>query len=250
MQQRSKLAMISGSSRGIGAGIAFKLAQMGWDIFVTGRSKQDVDLACEKIQASGVKAFSFVGDLTVEQEVNRLSGQIHALERPLDLLVANVGSGRSSVDLQLSAAETRRLFEVNFFSAITLCEKLIPFMVQGNIIFISSIAGCESIGAPIGYSAAKAALLAYSKGLAEHLAARRIRVNSISPGNVLFEGSVWADKIKANPASIDAYLKAKVPLNQFASTEDIAGGVEFILSNQFYTGQNLIIDGGQVRGFI
>ena len=123
-------------------------------------------------------------------------------------------------------------------------------MEKGNIIFISSIAGCESIQAPLGYSAAKAALLSASKTLSNLLASKNIRVNSISPGNILFEGGSWDENLKNFSSHTMKYIQENVPLNRFGRVEEIAQAIEFIIDNEFFTGQNLIIDGGQVKGFI
>lgn len=249
MNQASHLAVVTGSSRGIGRSISESLLNKGWDCYLTGRTLADVEAACNELKKYDGKPLSFVGDLLNSTGVDQLAKEIRDYQRPLELLVANIGDGSSSSDLQTSSSEIRRLFEINFFSAVMVCERLIPLMSKGNIIFISSIAGCEAIGAPLGYSAAKSALLAYSKGLSNLLAPRGIRVNAISPGNVMIKGGVWDRKVYKDSAGTNQYIRDSVPLNRFAAPEEIAEGVQFILQNAFYTGQNLIIDGGQTHGF-
>jgi 3-oxoacyl-[acyl-carrier protein] reductase len=129
--------------------------------------------------------------------------------------------------------------------AIDLLKK-----THGNIIFISSIAGCETLGAPIAYSCAKTALLAYSKNLANELGKYKIRVNSISPGNVLFDNSTWSEKIKNDKQKVLTYISSNVPLNEFATPEDIAKAVIFLEQCTFVAGSNIVVDGGQIHKII
>ena len=118
---------------------------------------------------------------------------------------------------------------------------------SGSIVFISSIAGMEVIGAPIHYSVAKAALISFSKNLSKKVANNNIRVNTICPGNIYFENGTWDYKLKENKGKVIAMLEHSVPLNRFASPEEIADLVMFISSNKmsFMTGSCLVIDGGQ-----
>lgn len=133
-------------------------------------------------------------------------------------------------------------------------NEVLPTMIvnkSGSIVFISSIAGIEVIGAPIHYSVAKAAIIAFSKNLATKVAKYNIRVNTICPGNIYFENGTWDYKLKENKNKVLAMLKNSVPLNRFASPEEIADLVLFISSNKmsFMTGACLVIDGGQTISF-
>ena len=122
---------------------------------------------------------------------------------------------------------------------------------HGVILFISSIAGMEAFGAPTDYSTAKAAIIALAKNISRKVAPN-IRVNVISPGNVYFEGGSWDEKIKHDKKRVDEMIKTTVPLNRFATPEDIANSAIFLCSDKasFITGATLVIDGGQTVGVI
>jgi 3-oxoacyl-[acyl-carrier protein] reductase len=116
----------------------------------------------------------------------------------------------------------------------------------GCLLFISSIAALEAIGAPTDYSVAKAALVALSKQLARKLAPN-VRVNSLAPGNVYFPGGSWDEKIQTDPDRVKKLIEATVPMRRFGTTEEIADAAVFLCSAraQFITGACLVVDGGQ-----
>ena len=118
-----------------------------------------------------------------------------------------------------------------------------------SILFVSSICGCEVLGCPTAYAAAKSALNTYAKTIARPLGGRNIRVNLLSPGNVIFPGSTWEDKLAADAKTVQAMLEREVPLNRLGSLEEIADIAVFLTSRQagFVTGANWIADGGQTR---
>jgi 3-oxoacyl-[acyl-carrier protein] reductase len=237
-----KSAVVTGSSRGIGRAIARRLSK-NHKVWITGRSKNDVSAFSEEIGGTG-----FSGDLTETGCVSQLAASFAREHGSLDLLVLNLGSGKAPSGLKISKNQLSDVFNLNFFSAVDICSQFEPLMAPGsNIIFISSIAGCENIGAPPAYSAAKAALLSYMKASSKLLAHKKIRVNAVSPGNIMFEGGTWDVKNQADAEGVNAYIAKEVPLNMFGSPDDIASAVEFIINSPFMTGHNLIIDGGQTR---
>ena len=171
-------------------------------------------------------------------------------------LVCNIGSGKSKTGLDESIEEFRNMFEINFFNAVMLTKQLLPLIVSNesknkSITFISSIAGIEYLDCPISYSCAKSSLSVFSKALSKTLGSDGIRVNTISPGNILFEGSTWDQKISKDKKLTNEYIKNNVPLNKFGSTSDVAQLVEYIISDKssFLTGSNLVIDGGQNNSY-
>jgi 3-oxoacyl-[acyl-carrier protein] reductase len=141
----------------------------------------------------------------------------------IDVLVCNVGSGSGRRGFLLSDTEWSSVFEVNLWTSIRLVEAFLPAMVeakQGSILFISSIAGLETLGAPLPYGAAKAALEKYSKDLSRQVSQHGIRVNTIAPGNILFPGGTWQRKLDEDAAGITSagiksMIAREVPLARF-----------------------------------
>jgi len=245
-----KIALVTGSSRGIGEAIAALLAKNDYIVYVNGRTAADVDRACEKI---GANARSLVGDMTLPGEIDGAVNKILADEGRIDLAIANIGSGRSQNGWNIPIEEYRRMFDLNFFSAANLFSSCLAPMSKagsGHLIAIASIAGCECLGAPLAYSAAKTALISFVKNLSARTAEIGVRANAVSPGNVMFPGSAWDEKMKADEIKTKEYVRRNVPLNGFASPADIAGAVLFLEGSGFMTGSNLIIDGGQTKKII
>ncbi len=241
-----RVALVSGSSRGIGKGIATALSGRGYRVAVTGRTAEDVIAT-----ASELGGDAFVFDLTDEDAIARCVGEVVRTCGRLDTVVANLGSGRSSLGAAVPLDEVRRVFDLNFFSAVALCNHALPHLQpKSDIVFIGSIAGCEALGAPLAYGAAKAALLSYMKSLSLLLAPQGIRVNAVSPGNILFPGGSWDERLRRDAPAVQNYVATNVPLDRFGEPRDVGEAVAFVLNASFMTGHNLIVDGGQTRGFL
>ncbi|MBT6229489.1 MAG: SDR family oxidoreductase, partial [Candidatus Scalindua sp.] len=120
----------------------------------------------------------------------------------------------------------------------------------GNLLFIASVAGMEALGAPVDYSVAKTAVIAFSKNLARKAAVDGIRVNCIAPGNIFFEGGSWDKKILEAPEQIKQLIDTTVPMQRFGQPEEIVDAVLFLCSERasFITGSVLKVDGGQTTG--
>lgn len=253
-----KTALISGSSRGIGRSIAEKLLKEGCVVFINGRDRACLDrtLAELREEAGSESVFALAGDLTESKVIREVFSKIRqAKDCCPNIVVANIGSGRSVLGWDVPDDEWERMFEINFFGAVRLCRQAITHMKEqggGSIVCIGSIAGCESIPAPLPYSTAKAALLSYVKATSDAVADFGIRINAVSPGNVLFEGGVWDRKLQEDRAKVMDYIKRTVPLKGFGAPEQIAAAVAFLASDEagFVTGVNFVVDGGQTRGFL
>jgi len=148
--------------------------------------------------------------------------------------------------------EWRRVFDLNLWSATNVIEAAKDALIasKGVIICISSICGLEVIpGAPLTYSAAKAALNIYVRGVARHLGKHGVRVNAVAPGNILFDESVWEKRMAQDLRVVEEMLKNNVSLNKLGSPEDVANIVAWLASSRskFVTGQIWTVDGGQIR---
>ena len=180
-----------------------------------------------------------------------------ALERwgKIDCLVASVGTGVIKAGWNLGDEEWQRALTTNFHASVRLIEAVAPHMVERNagaIVAIGSIAGVESLGAPLPYGSAKAALSHYVGGLAREVGPSKIRVNCIAPGNIMFPGGRWEEKVNERPDFFREYIEREVPLQRFGTPEEIANLAVFLCSNisSFITGTTIISDGGQTRSVL
>jgi 3-oxoacyl-[acyl-carrier protein] reductase len=249
-----KKALVAGSSRGIGLAIAENLLAEGCLVCITGRDRASLELTEQNLKSRYPveNILSIAGDFTNSKTIRNSLGEIGAAWGFIDLLIANLGSGNGTKGWQQEPAEWDLLFNQNFYGSVRLAQAVIPDMIErrsGGIVFIGSIAGLEMTGAPIAYSSAKAALIHYSKALAQILAEHLIRVNIVAPGNICFPGGRWAQRVADAPHSIESYLNAEVPLKRFGTTNEIAALVTFLCSPlaTFSTGSCLVVDGGQTR---
>ncbi|SVA93282.1 uncharacterized protein METZ01_LOCUS146136 [marine metagenome] len=239
--------MVTGSSRGVGRGIAQRLAAEGCRVAVNGRDHQAVSEVVSTLEGS----VPVVGDVsTPEGASSVINGTIAALGG-IDVLVCNVGGGRSVPPGEETFDEWQRVFALNLWSTTNTVEAAISALRAsgGSIVCISSICGLEVVrGAPVTYSAAKSALHAYVRGIARPLGGDGVRINAIALGNILFEGSVWSERLTLEGDEVRAMLKTQVALGRFGEPHDVADLVTFLASDRsgFVTGAVWTLDGGQV----
>ena len=251
---KNKNVIVSGSSRGIGLAIARAFLAEGARVVITGRDQTTLanTLASLETDGHGDAVAAHCGDMTDAREITAALALCHETFGGVDAVVANLGNGSGPTGWDLSATDWTDMTNSNLFGGMLLASSAVPYLKEranGSITFISSIAGCEAIPAPIPYSAAKAALQHAAKNLSRQLGADGIRVNTVAPGNVMFPGGVWDKKIKEDKAAVEQYIKAEVPLNRFAEPQEIADAVIYLSSDRatFITGALLVIDGGQTR---
>jgi 3-oxoacyl-[acyl-carrier protein] reductase len=243
-----KTALITGSSKGIGYAIAHVLHAEGCRVAVNGRTESDLAVATSQLTG----AIGVMGDVSQYHVAQRVVAKVIEAFGQLDILVCNVGSGRSVPPGSETAEEWQRVFALNLWSATNCVEVARGALAasKGVIICISSICGIEVIpGAPIAYSAAKAALHAYVRGIARPLGKQGVRINAVAPGNMLFEGSVWSEKMAEDRGTVDSMLKADVALGRLGAPSDVAHLVAYLASplSSFASGGVWTLDGGQVR---
>ena len=244
----SRVALVTGSSRGLGLVIARKLADEGCLVVLNGRDSVVLEKSRQQLDNSSL---ALKADVTSPDECAWLIRQIEARFGRLDVLVCNVGSGMSVPPGEESPEEWSRVLSLNLNSAtnvIATAEHLLSAS-RGVIVCISSICGQETLGAPVTYSVAKAALNTYVRGISRPYAAKGIRINAVAPGNLIYDGSVWQRKLAEDPSAVRTMLDREVALRRLGTPEEIADWVVFLSSPRasFATGETFVVDGGQVR---
>jgi len=256
LELEGKVAYVSGSSRGIGLATAKAFLREGASVILTGRSEDTLESAVAECQALSTsdRVLALSGDLTREVDIERTINKAFDRYQRLDVVVANIGSGESPAGWRLTPAQWTESLETNLIGAMALVAAAAPCLPKtggGAVTFIGSIAGWESLSAPIAYSAAKAALLSAMKTLSRELGRSGVRINAVVPGNVLFPGGTWDRKLAEDRERVERYITAEVPLGRFGSAEEIADAAVFVSSARaaFVTGACLVIDGGQTRSW-
>ena len=250
----NKKVLITGASRGIGLAIAESFLQEGAKTCLVSRGSNSLFKSEEKLQNSyGIdNAFACKCDCISVDSLNNLKEKIKDKWSSLDIVVVNVGDGRSVPDALPDDEKWRQTWNSNFESALQTARTFLPMLekTKGSLLFISSITGVEAFGAPTDYSTAKSAIIALAKNMARKLASDGVRVNVIAPGNVYFKGGSWDEKIQQNKKHVDEIIKSTVPMNRFATPQEIADSAVFICSDRasFITGSTLVVDGGQTVG--
>lgn len=243
-----KTALVTGASRGIGRAIAELLRANGCRVALNARHAESLAATSAALPGS----VPVVGDMTQPVAARRVVTEAVAALGGLDILVCNVGSGQSVPPGTETPDEWQRVFALNLWSTTNSVEAARDALAasRGTVVCISSICGLEVIpGAPVTYSAAKAALHAYVRGIAKPLGKQGIRINAVAPGNILSEDSVWARRIAEDAGTVQQMLDREVALGRLGAPQEVAELVAFLASPRaaFASGGIWQLDGGQVR---
>ena len=255
MTIKGKIALVTGSSSGIGKAIAKLFLEEGATVWLNGRNSEKLLAVAKELahQTGNPRVYYYAADCTDETHLRAFYEVVKEQSGHLDILVSNVGDGRSNSDPISSSEHWTNVWDTNFQSALFSARAFTPLLkgAGANILFVSSIVALEAFGAPVDYSTAKAAVNAFAKNLARKLAPK-IRVNVIAPGNVFFKGGSWEEKIIKDPGKVQIMLETSVPLKRFGTPEEIAEAACFLCSDKasFITGSTLVVDGGQTVGVV
>jgi len=256
LELKDKFVFISASSNGIGKSIAKRFLDEGAYVAINGRDEETLRQVENSFNTvyGDKRCISFAGDMSNEQEVKNIINDIELKWKKLDVLVCNLGSGKSQNSDKYYIEEWRRLFDINLFGnvlAVDNAKGLLKKAFAPNIVMVSSLVSFDGIGAPPAYAAAKAGVNSMIKYLSDDLAIEGIRVNGVAPGNVYYKGGRWEELRNADPEGTDKYIDTAVPMRRFGKPEEIADAVVFLASARasFITGTVLKVDGGQSRGY-
>jgi 3-oxoacyl-[acyl-carrier protein] reductase len=250
-----KVVFIAGASRGIGYGIARSLLEEGAKVALTARGAKALEETRAEFSAEfgSEKVWSFAGDLTQTSGIEAALAACEEEFGQINAAVANVGLSPSPLGAEVSDDDWQAGLDQNLNSAFRLARGAIPRITKaggGSFLFISSIAGLASLGTPLIYGATKAAVNHLSTSIARFTADTNVRVNTIAPGNIIFEGSTWEKN--ANGPRGDAWarwIRREVPMKRFGTPREIGDTAAFLLSERasFINGEVIAVDGGQTR---
>ncbi|XP_054167718.1 3-oxoacyl-[acyl-carrier-protein] reductase FabG-like [Oppia nitens] len=250
-----KVALITGSSSGIGAATAILFAKSGANVVVTGRNADAVAKVaklCTDVSPKQLSALEVVGDITVEVDCNRLIETTVQTFGKIDILVNNAGTGiMSSIDNIDYMKQFSLALKTNLNSLVYMTHKCVPYLAKtrGNVINISSIAAKQALIGMSLYCMSKTAVDMFTKCMAAELGPKRIRVNAILPGTIV------TNFLNVFDLSDDVIHKAhddigqKYPVGRVGQSQDIANTVAYLASDTvagFITGTCLVADGGHL----
>lgn len=244
-----KVALVTGGSRGIGRAIALRLAAEGCAVSICGRTEETLERALGELRQHGHRVHSVVSDVMQPGEVERFVNESAAALGGVDLLVANVGGATSWRFIEASPEDWVTTFDMNLFHAARAIKAAVPHMENrggGSAVTISSISGWRA-GPGALYGTTKAAEIFLAGALAWELADHRIRVNTVSPGSILFPGGGWASLQEREPERFGAFARDEFPWGRLGTAEEVANVVAFVLSERagWINGANIPADGGQ-----
>jgi len=246
---RNKIVIIIGGTYGIGSKLVIDFLKEGSIVHVLSRNNRPINNYKSNYKS---KLYYYKCDANNELDLKNVLAKIIKISNKIDILIHNVGNGSGEKIAIQSKKNWNFSWDINFVTALKVVRGFSDEIIKakGSIIFISSIAGIQEIGAPTSYSVAKSALITYAKILS-HKLAPNVRINVIAPGNILTKDGVWEKKFKNEPDLVNKMLNDKVPLKCFGLPEDVSNLALFLSSNKakFITGSCFIVDGGQTTSF-
>lgn len=242
----SKVALITGASRGIGKQIAITLSKQGYDIIINYRSEnEDLKNLKKEIEANNVKCLAVKGDVSNFEECEKITKEAINEFGQIDVLVNNAGITKDMLLLRMKEEDFRKVIDVNLVGTFNMTKNVVPYMMKakkGRIINLSSVVGISGNSGQSNYSASKAGIIGFTKSLAKELATRNILVNAIAPGFIQTDmTNTLKDEIKEQIAN-------SIPLKRQGKTEEVANVVKFLASDDssYITGQVINVDGGML----
>ena len=243
---QGKTAIVTGATRGIGKGVALKLAEQGANIAFTYVSSEEKALALEnELQALGVKAKAYKSDASLMKDAEELVKDVLENFESIDVLVNNAGITKDNLLMRMSEEDFNRVLEVNLKSIFNMTKAVQRTMLKqrsGSIVNMTSVVGVKGNAGQSNYAASKAGVIGFTKSIALELGSRNIRCNAIAPGFIETEMTE-----KLGEEVIKSWRNS-IPLKRGGTPEDVANTTLFLASDlsAYITGQTLLVCGGML----
>ncbi|NHM74208.1 3-oxoacyl-[acyl-carrier-protein] reductase [Staphylococcus sp. 11007852] len=240
----TKVALVTGASRGIGRSIALQLAEEGFNVAVNyAGNKEKAEQVLESIKEKGVEAFAIQANVANPDEVKAMIKEVVSQFGSVDVLVNNAGITRDNLLMRMKEQEWDDVIDTNLKGVFNCIQKVTPQMLRqkgGRIINLTSIVGAVGNPGQINYVASKAGVIGMTKTAARELASRHITVNAVAPGFIV------SDMTNALNDDLKEGMKSQIPLGHFGEDTDIAHTVAFLASDKakYITGQTIHVNGG------
>lgn len=242
MELQGKNVLITGSTRGIGWGIAQAFAKEGCHIILNGRGPVAQKLIAA-IEAQGVRCIGVSGDISDFAKAGELLAEAEAQLGPVHVLINNAGITNDKLMLRMTEGDFDQVVKINLGGTFNMTQHALKKMMklrEGVIINMASVSGLMGNLGQANYAASKAGVVGFTKSVAREAAARGITVNAIAPGFIETEmTAVLSDKVKEQAAQ-------SIPLKHFGQVAEVAQAAVFLAKNSYITGQVLNVDGGLV----
>lgn len=242
----SKVALITGATRGIGKQIALTLAKEGYNIALNYRKEnEELTTLKNEIEQNNVKCLTVQGDVSNFEDCENIVKETIKEFEKIDVLVNNAGITKDMLLARMKEEDFKQVIDVNLIGTFNMTKNAISYMMkarQGRIINISSVVGVVGNAGQTNYSASKAGIIGFTKSLAKEVASRNILVNAVAPG---FIETSMTDVLKED---VKQEIAKNIPLKRMGSAQDVANVVKFLASedSSYITGQVINIDGGMV----
>ena len=253
-----KIAIVTGSTRGLGFASAKALLAEGCNVTICARGEEGIAAAVMELRSAipdgGSRLLAIQADVSTDKGVADVILRTVETFGGLDILVNNVGLAKGTTITETSDADWHEAFDQTLYPAIRASRMAVPHMRRrggGSIVMIASIWGRES-GGRMTYNAVKAAEISLAKSMSQQLAKDNIRVNSVAPGSILFEGGSWDRRQKEDPAGIADFVTRELPFGRFGRPEEVGAVVAFLCSPaaSWISGASVPVDGCQSRSQI
>ncbi len=251
-----KVAAITGASRGLGFAAAKALAEEGGRLVICARGQEGLSRATDQLAALGAEVRAVACDVASGSGARALLDASRESFGGLDILVNNVGGNRRGRFEETSDEDWLDILELNVLAGFRAARGAIPMMRErggGSIIFISSVFGREKGGPGLSiYNTTKSALISAAGIMALELAKDGIRVNTVAPGSIRFEGGSWDKRVRTDPEGMRRFVKENLPLGRFGRAHEVGDVVAFLSSPRasLITGACIAVDGAQGKSLV